>query len=95
MIHPDGTVTEFAYDCEGNLERTWDANHPSGNQTNPATQVYTYDLLNRADRRHASPGAAVAAARRPATPTTRRTIVRVTDANGTVTSYRLRATATC
>ena len=46
-VHPDGSVTEYAYDCEGNLERMWDANHPSNNQTSPATQVNTYDVLNR------------------------------------------------
>jgi RHS repeat-associated protein len=28
VLHPDGTATEYAYDCNGNLERTWDANHP-------------------------------------------------------------------
>jgi RHS repeat-associated protein len=47
VVHPDGTVTEYAYDCEGNVERIWDANHPSANQTSPATQVFTYDALNR------------------------------------------------
>jgi len=47
VIHPDGTATEYAYDCEGNLERVWDANHPSGNQTNAATETYIYDALNR------------------------------------------------
>jgi len=46
-IHPDGTVTEYSYDCEGNVEKIWDANHPSGNQSNPATQLFTYDVLNR------------------------------------------------
>jgi hypothetical protein len=29
VLHPDGSITEHAYDCNGNLERTWDANHPS------------------------------------------------------------------
>jgi RHS repeat-associated protein len=47
VIHPDGTATEFAYDCEGKPDRIWDANHPSGNQANPASQVYAYDVLNR------------------------------------------------
>lgn len=47
VIYADGTATENAYDCEGNLERVWDANHPSSNQSSPATQVYTYDVLNR------------------------------------------------
>ena len=46
---PGGTMstTEYAYDCNGNLERTWDANHPSAGQSEPATQLYAYDALNR------------------------------------------------
>jgi RHS repeat-associated protein len=47
VINADGTVTEYAYDCDGNLSELWDANHPSNNQTNPATDVYSYDELNR------------------------------------------------
>jgi RHS repeat-associated protein len=46
-VHPDATVTEFAYDAAGKLARIWDAGHPSGNQANPASEVYTYDVLNR------------------------------------------------
>lgn len=46
VLHPDGTATEYAYDCNGNLESVWDANHPRA--TNPtATQAYAYDALNR------------------------------------------------
>ncbi len=44
---PEEAVTEHAYDCNGRLERTWDANHPSAGQTNPATRVFAYDALNR------------------------------------------------
>jgi len=47
VVHADGSVTEYAYDCENNVERVWDADHPSNNQTSPASQVYTYDLLKR------------------------------------------------
>jgi RHS repeat-associated protein len=47
VVHADGSVTEYAYDCNGNLERVWDANHPSVNQTEPPTQVYGYDELDR------------------------------------------------
>jgi RHS repeat-associated protein len=51
VIRPDGTatgaVTEYAYDCSGNLERVWDPNHPSNSKTAPATQVYAYDQLDR------------------------------------------------
>ena len=47
VLHPDGTVTEHDYDCNGNLTSTWDANHPSAGKTNPATAVYAYDGLDR------------------------------------------------
>ncbi len=43
----DEATTEYAYDCEGNLERVWDANHSSGGQVNPASTEYTYDELDR------------------------------------------------
>jgi RHS repeat-associated protein len=46
VLHPDGTATEYAYDCNGNLQSVWDANHPRA--SNPmATQSYAYDALNR------------------------------------------------
>jgi RHS repeat-associated protein len=46
VIHPGGSVTEYAYDCNGNLERVWDASHPK--DTNPTpTHTYAYDALNR------------------------------------------------
>jgi RHS repeat-associated protein len=41
------SVTEYDYDCEGNLERIWDANHPSAGQTTPASTEYAYDELDR------------------------------------------------
>jgi YD repeat-containing protein len=47
VLHPDGSITEHAYDCNGNLERTWDANHPSAGQTLPPTATYAYDELDR------------------------------------------------
>ncbi len=46
-IQPDGAATEYAYDCEGNLEKIWDANHPSLNQTAAATLTIAHDVLNR------------------------------------------------
>jgi len=46
-VNADSTVTEYAYDCNNNLTKIWDANHPSSSQTNPATNVYGYDVLNR------------------------------------------------
>lgn len=47
IVNADSTVTEYAYDCDGNVAKLWDANHPSAGQTNPATYVYGYDSLNR------------------------------------------------
>jgi YD repeat-containing protein len=45
-LYPDGSVTEYAYDCDNNLSQVWDANHPKA--SNPvATQTYGYDSLNR------------------------------------------------
>jgi RHS repeat-associated protein len=40
------SVSEFCYDPNGNLEKTWDANHPKGTYSNP-TLLYAYDALNR------------------------------------------------
>jgi RHS repeat-associated protein len=45
--YADGTETEYAYDCNGNLERVWDANHPSNNKSAPPTAGYSYDALDR------------------------------------------------
>ena len=39
-----GTVGEVV---EGNLEKTWDANHPSSGQTATPSQTYAYDELDR------------------------------------------------
>jgi len=46
VVHAGTAVTEYSYDCDGNLEKVWDANHPKA--TNPIpTQLYAYDALNR------------------------------------------------
>ncbi len=42
---PQEAVTEYRYDCNGNLESLWDANHSSA--SDPPTQSYTYDRLDR------------------------------------------------
>ncbi len=43
---PDGSASEYRYDCDGNLSETWDSNHPM--ESNPtATMRYDYDPLNR------------------------------------------------
>jgi len=44
---PEQSVTEYAYDCNGNLKRTWDANHPSLGKTATPTTAYAYDALDR------------------------------------------------
>jgi len=81
-------TTEYAYDCDGNLEHTWDANHPSTGQTAPATTTYVYDELDR-----------VAEVRQPFGGTVGGTVVTAydydvqdqltsaTDGEGTVTAY--------
>jgi RHS repeat-associated protein len=45
-VNADGSVTEYAYDCDNNLEKIWDANHPKTSNPTP-TQLFTYDALNR------------------------------------------------
>ncbi|MFL6260858.1 MAG: RHS repeat-associated core domain-containing protein [Thermoanaerobaculia bacterium] len=88
VIHADGTVTENAYDCEGNLERTWDASHPSGNQANPATKVLGYDVLNRpVTVTQPWSGAGAGSVVTQYAYDSQDHPVQVTDANGTVTSY--------
>jgi RHS repeat-associated protein len=39
-------VTEYAYDCNGNLERFWDENHPRDSEPLEFTE-YAYDALDR------------------------------------------------
>lgn len=46
VVHADGNVTEYTYDCDGNLEKVWDANHPKATNPTP-TQLYQYDELDR------------------------------------------------
>ena len=46
VVHAGTTVTEYAYDCDGNLEKVWDANHSKATNPTP-TQQYAYDVLNR------------------------------------------------
>jgi RHS repeat-associated protein len=38
-------VTEYGYDCNGNLSAQWDPNHDA--QADPPTTSYTYDALDR------------------------------------------------
>ncbi len=46
VVRPGGSVTEYAYDCNANLAKVWDANHPSAANPTP-TQTYAYDDLGR------------------------------------------------
>ncbi|MGB6641971.1 MAG: RHS repeat-associated core domain-containing protein [Thermoanaerobaculia bacterium] len=88
ILHPDGTVTEYGYDCDGNLKRVWDANHPSGNQTAPATQSYGYDELDRLTTL-AQPwtGEGGGEAETRYAYDVQDHLIRVTDAEGNVTQY--------
>ena len=86
IVHPDGSATEYAYDCQGRLEREWDANHPSAGKTSPATRTYTWDALNRrtsVTAPWAGGGSAVTSYAYDA----RNNTTRVTDPNGTVTTF--------
>ncbi len=47
MILGDGTVLEWAYDCNGNPEKEWDGDHPSAGQQNPPSKTFHYDALQR------------------------------------------------
>jgi RHS repeat-associated protein len=46
VVHAGGATTEYAYDCDGNLEKVWDANHSKAPNPTP-TQLYNYDELDR------------------------------------------------
>jgi len=45
-VNADSTATEYTYDCDNNLEKVWDANHPRSTHPTP-TQLNVYDSLNR------------------------------------------------
>ena len=81
-------VTEYAYDCDDNLAKVWDANHPSNNQANPATQVYTYDPLNRLQQlQQPWAGTGGGNATTAYGYDVQDHLAAVTDANGNLTSY--------
>ena len=82
------SVTEFAYDCNGNLERIWDANHPSAGQTQPATTEYVYDELDRlTEVRQPFGGAGGGTVVTSYGYDIQDHLTSVTDAEGTVTTY--------
>lgn len=43
----DSAVTEYAYTCAGDLEKVWDANHPSGSFPTQPSTLFQYDALHR------------------------------------------------
>lgn len=46
-VRADGSVLEYTYDCNGNLEKIWDENHPRASFPATPTQLFAYDALNR------------------------------------------------
>lgn len=82
------SVTEQAYDCDGNVSKVWDANHPSAGQTATASTSYTYDQLDRLTRvRQPFGGAGGGNVDTNYTYDVQDHLSSVTDANGTLTSY--------
>lgn len=86
-VNADGTATEYAYDCDNNLEKLWDANHPR--VTNPTpTQLYAYDSLNRLTSvTQAWTGAGGGTATTTYTYDVQDHLASVTDAEGNPTTY--------
>ncbi len=82
------SVTEQAYDCNGNVVKIWDANHPSGGQIAAPSTSYEYDELDRASlMRQPFGGAGGGNVDTAYLYDVQDHLVRVTDANATVTSY--------
>ena len=81
------STTEFAYDCDGRLERTWDANHPSMGQTEAATTEYFYDELDRLTEVRQPFGATGTTVSTLYSYDVQDHLVSVTDGEGAVTTY--------
>jgi RHS repeat-associated protein len=79
-----GAVTELGYDCDDNLAQVWDARHPKS--TNPPTQVYAYDELNRL-KSVTQPWAVTDTAVTSYGYDVQDHLNSVTDANGNITTY--------
>lgn len=47
VLDAAGNAQETHYDCSGNVDKAWDAAHPSSSQTATPSTTYTYDALNR------------------------------------------------
>jgi len=82
---PTPSVTEYCYDVNDNLEKTWDANHPKPSNPNP-TQLYAYDALNRLTSVTVGLGSVNAAAT-SYTYDVQDHLASVTDAEGNLTTY--------
>ena len=83
------SVTEYAYDCNGNLSDIWDANHPSMDQTEPASTQYFYDPLDRlVEVRQPFGGAGGGEVVTSYGYDVQDHLTQVTDGEGTVTEYR-------
>jgi RHS repeat-associated protein len=87
VIHADGKVTEYAYNCDGHLEKVWDANHPKATNPTP-TQLYQYDPLDRlVSITQPWTGAGSAAAVTSYSYDVQDHLTAVTDAEGNTTTY--------
>ena len=84
-------TTENEYDCNGNLAKVWDAEHPKATFPADPSQTYRYDELNRLDRvtEYWAPGAPdpVGTAVNEYGYDVQDHLASVTDANGNVTTY--------
>ena len=47
VIDASGNAQEMHDDCSGNVDKLWDAAHPSSSRTAVPSTTYTYDALNR------------------------------------------------
>jgi RHS repeat-associated protein len=86
-LYPDGSASEFSYDCDNNLSQVWDANHLRATNPTP-TQGFAYDGLNRLSSitqpwGGSGGGSAVTAYGYDV----QDHLTKVTDAEGNVTSY--------
>ncbi|MEO8197865.1 MAG: RHS repeat-associated core domain-containing protein, partial [Thermoanaerobaculia bacterium] len=82
------SVTEYSYDCNGNLEDVWDPLHPRASFPAQPSTTYSYDAINRlsaVSQPWSGPGGGTTTTAYLYDPQDH--LTQVTDANGTVTSY--------
>ena len=89
VLHSDGTVTRYDYDCSGNLDRVWDANHPFVDEVStPPSERYVFDALDRmVEVRQPWAGAGGGEAVTGYAYDVQDHLVAVTDAEGNTTTY--------